>query len=453
MRRDARVARNADRPFVIVTGPGRSGTSAVARVLHESGLRMGQRFVEPSEVNPDGFYEDWDVLLLNEQLMRDAGMLQRWQPERWPRRATMLAAARRYRGDMTALVAQAGDGWKDPRFSITLEAWLPLLPSKPKVIVCLRSPEAFAESVVRVYGLVDRAAAERQWARHYRRLLDVIRGYGLEATCLEYDALVERPEETVAALSAFVGRPLRAEYIDPPLRRHVRPVPERYRRLYERVRALALRSGKPIVPTHPPREVLEHGGHPQTPGPSLSLRAGAGAARLGTPQCLAVIDNITAHVRAAKNTWETQVRMPGPALDGGTRAACETYRSAVYEAQQKLAALEPPPALGRYHGLAVREINLQRMIAELTLAAMSGDTVDKRTMKEAVRAWRRFGRPAAFAQAARDRQQELARARALELMSPSSSAPARSRPARTDWARPAANRREAGSGRARRGRT
>ncbi len=229
----------ADRPFIIVTGAGRSGTSAVARVLHESGVRLGSDLAEASEVNPYGFYEDWGALWLNERLLRDAGMGDRSRPERWPSRATVLAAARRYRDEMAALVADGADGWKDPRFSITLEAWLPLLPSRPKVVVCLRSPRAYAESVVRVYGLVDYAAAERQWARHYRRLLDVISHARLEAICIEYDALIERPEETVAALSAFAGRPLRAEYVDAPLRRHVRPVPERYRGLYERVLRLA----------------------------------------------------------------------------------------------------------------------------------------------------------------------------------------------------------------------
>ena len=32
------------RPFIIVTGLGRSGTSAVARVLHESGVLLGDHF-------------------------------------------------------------------------------------------------------------------------------------------------------------------------------------------------------------------------------------------------------------------------------------------------------------------------------------------------------------------------------------------------------------------------
>ena len=229
------------RPFVIVTGAGRSGTSAVARVLHESGVRMGHDLAEPTEDNVEGFYEELPVVLLHERMLRDLRMSGIWETRqslRWARRATVLTVAERYRDVMAALIAGAAGGWKDPRFSITLEAWLPSLPARPKVIVCLRSPEAYAESVQRVFGLVELEAARRQWARHYRRLLDVIRDHRLEATCVEYDALVERPEETVAALAAFVGRPLRADYVDAPLRRHVCAVPPQYRRLYEEVASL-----------------------------------------------------------------------------------------------------------------------------------------------------------------------------------------------------------------------
>ena len=63
-----------ERPFIIVTGAGRSGTSAVARVLHESGVRMGNDFDAPSAVNPEGFYEETPVWTLNQRLLTDLGM-------------------------------------------------------------------------------------------------------------------------------------------------------------------------------------------------------------------------------------------------------------------------------------------------------------------------------------------------------------------------------------------
>jgi hypothetical protein len=260
------------RPFLIVTGAGRSGTSAVARVLHESGVRMGDHQGIASRINPVGFYEDVDVRNLNDQLLEHVGLADTSRPQRWPSRARVVAAARGRRDEMAALAARAADGWKDPRFSITLEAWLPLLPSRPKVIVCLRSPEAYAESAVQVYGLIEPAAAMRQWARHYHRLLTLIEAHGLEAACVEYDLLVDNPSETVDGLAAFVGRPLRAAYVEASLRRERGGVPGRYRRLYERVRTL----GGPLTAppsTAPARHGRAHSGRRQPPASRRAARS------------------------------------------------------------------------------------------------------------------------------------------------------------------------------------
>ena len=222
--------------FIIVTGPGRSGTSAVGRVLHESGVTMGRSFDAPSSFNPLGFFEELPVCDLNERIMADCGMK---GLEHWPARDVALAKAARYGREMDGL---AGDpsiqGWKDPRFCITLEAWLPHLPCAPTVVVCLRSPEAFVHSVVSIFGLSRRETLERWWANHLRRVLDVIRGYRLEATCVVYEELVERPAEAVAALSSFIGRPLDPAFVEPGLRQFGHSVPPRHAALFAEVRSL-----------------------------------------------------------------------------------------------------------------------------------------------------------------------------------------------------------------------
>lgn len=215
---------------------GRSGSSAVARVLHESGVKMGEHFVDASEDNPVGFYEEVPVHELNERITVESGMA---RPERRPWRLTMLAVASQYGQAMAELAANpAADGWKDPWFCVTLEAWLPHLARPPKLVICLRSPEAYLHSVTRIYGYVSREVTEWSWAKHYRRVLDVIRDYKLEATCVEYDSLVEQPEQATAELAEFVGRPLDAAYVEPPLRHFSQPVPDPWLDLYEEVRAL-----------------------------------------------------------------------------------------------------------------------------------------------------------------------------------------------------------------------
>ena len=223
--------------FIIVTGPGRSGTSAVARVLHESGVSMGDHLGPPSEFNPAGFYEELPVCELNDQIMADCGMEGQ---ELWPSRSTVRSAAIPYHRPMDELVAtSSAGGWKDPRFCLTLEPWLPHLPARPKVVVCLRSPEAFIHSVISIFGLSRREVLEGWWTNHLRRALDVIGDHALEATSVVYEELVEQPAATVAALSSFVGHELDPRFVEPALRRFVEDVPERHAALYEEVRALA----------------------------------------------------------------------------------------------------------------------------------------------------------------------------------------------------------------------
>lgn len=198
---------------------------------------MGKIFAAPSEFNPAGFYEERPVCELNDEIMEDCGMK---GFEGWPERSTVLKTAASYRGRMDEIVrASSADGWKDPRFCVTLESWLPRLPALPKVVVCLRSPEAFLHSVISIYGLLSRERMESWWANHLRRMLTMIDEYRLDATCVVYEELVQRPKETAAALSAFVERPLDASYVEPSLQQHSQEVPERHAALFAQVRALA----------------------------------------------------------------------------------------------------------------------------------------------------------------------------------------------------------------------
>jgi hypothetical protein len=225
--------------LIIVTGAGRSGTSAVARVFHESGCSMGDELHEAGPSNPAGYYEDKWITWVNDGILAATGL------DRFFGHATreqVLAAAERYRGDMQRIASEAGGGWKDPRFCWTLEAWLPALEAPPKVVVCLRSPRAVADSAVRHYGQTSVYARRHiafQWSRQYDRLLEVVREYGLEAICVEYEDLVGEPEATVEWLSRFAGRPLDASAVDRTLRHEAGPVPKHHRSMYRRVRALS----------------------------------------------------------------------------------------------------------------------------------------------------------------------------------------------------------------------
>lgn len=222
----------------LICGSGRSGTSAVARLLHRAGIVMGHDLIEPDEWNPEGYFEERAVVAVNDAILNDVG-LHRWFAT--ASRIDILSAARARREAMLPLAAEATPAWKDPRFCWTLEAWLELHPAPPRVIVCLRSPSEVIASTLRYYGLAgDEAtrAAGHTWRTELERLLEIITEYGLDAISIEYGPLLADPTATIEPLARFVGRPLDATAVRQDLRHHAAPVPPEFADLYARVAAL-----------------------------------------------------------------------------------------------------------------------------------------------------------------------------------------------------------------------
>ncbi len=379
-------------PFIIVAGPGRSGTSAVARVLHESGLSMGSHFRDPTVENATGFYEELPVCYLNDKIMAESGMA---GIGHYPMRSTVLVAARRYTSQLAALADTDVAGWKDPRFGVTLEAWLPHLPGPPKLIICLRSSEAYLHSISQMFGLVDRDIAERWWTKMLRRLLDVARDYDLDATCVEYDDLVTRPAETVAELSKFVGKELDASHVEPKLRHFAYHIPHRLAPLYNEVRALG--------PHATTREV--------EPAPATPEAVDAYMRQIG---------DVDTRVESARNDWSRRIGAPDlhlvSYLDRGLdsahvyaegREASQAYVETLSEAQVELGVLIPPAGFGAYHEATRAAVNDARLVAQLTLEAAE----QRRAVEDVTDAYRLRLSPEALAKKQKRRSRELERAR------------------------------------------
>lgn len=224
--------------MILVTGCGRSGTSAVAQILHNSGISVGRDLIPPDEGNAEGYFEERAIVEMNDRILLAAG-IQHWFAE--PSRAEIIAAAEPHLDTMRELAAEATPAWKDPRFSWTLEAWNSVLSEPPRLIVCLRSPGEVVASTLRYYGLDGEEAtraAQHVWRAEYERLLAIIASLRLEATCVEYAALQSSPAKSVARLERFVGRPLVADTLRPSLKHHNAAVAPEFGELYARVKAL-----------------------------------------------------------------------------------------------------------------------------------------------------------------------------------------------------------------------
>jgi hypothetical protein len=350
---------------------------------------MGEHFGDPTVENETGFYEELPVCDLNDEIMAECGIA---GLRRYPMRTTVLAVAHRFREQMRALAETDVAGWKDPRLSVTLEAWLPHLPGPPKLIICLRSPEAFLHSVSQIFGLVDRDLVERRWSNELRRLLDVVRDYELEATCVEYDSLVTQPEQAVAEISEFVGHPLDASLIVPNLRHFAYHIPKRLAPLYDRVRALG-----------PNKESRNTEPRPPTP-----------EAVDGYVQQVA---NVDTGIESAKEKWTSRVGAPNfnllcyaeRGLDQAevcreSREASQSYVETLTEAQAELGMLQPPAGFEDYHDATRAAVNDARLIAQLMLQASELE----RPVEDVVKAYKLRLSPEAL------KQTQERRARAFE---------------------------------------
>lgn len=125
-------------PFIVV-GPGRCGTSYVAKRLIDAGVFMGFEFLPADENNPDGHWEDLDFVRLNEGRLR--GNL---TPEDWAARIRANQDIREAR--------QQPWGWKDPRNAEFIADLVKLFP-QALYVWCRRDAAAIERSLVKCYGL------------------------------------------------------------------------------------------------------------------------------------------------------------------------------------------------------------------------------------------------------------------------------------------------------------
>ena len=195
---------------VAVVGPPRSGTSAVAGLLHHMGVHMGYQLLEANVHNPKGFYEDLDFVDINAKLLNgveDPLIEPRWSDE--------------LRSEFTHLVRRkvaAHELWgvKDPRLCMTfsdLEAELKSAGCELRVITTLRAVHHSVNSLKKLHGGMSTAQAAgiigkysyassaniEKWIeanpRNMARQFQVL-----------YDQLVTEPEGVSKGLLMFLGK-------------------------------------------------------------------------------------------------------------------------------------------------------------------------------------------------------------------------------------------------------
>jgi hypothetical protein len=135
---------HGDQMIVLPTGPGRCGSSTVARCLHEfCNINMGEQWVrQPDNFNPKGYYEDYAFGEILKNLMTT--------------RVSSEEGIQQVRDMLTTVIEERSVKYTDWGFKAnTLYAVLPmvmdLLPEQPYIIRCKRPIHKVVMSFVKTF--------------------------------------------------------------------------------------------------------------------------------------------------------------------------------------------------------------------------------------------------------------------------------------------------------------
>jgi hypothetical protein len=130
----------------IVLGMHRSATSFLAKALAEQGVNMGRRLMPANKWNEHGYFENLDFVELNDLILKEAG-------GSWcnpPPNDEIIKTGEKYKDLIKEVIERNRTemwGWKDPRTSLTLPAYLPYLSGDIYLICIFRNSVRVAESL------------------------------------------------------------------------------------------------------------------------------------------------------------------------------------------------------------------------------------------------------------------------------------------------------------------
>lgn len=207
-----RMETRADRCYV-VTGPFRSGTSLVARLIATLGADPGPtgELFEPSEWNPAGYLQRPDITAFNKRLIAKAGGHDGEPPA--AERIEASASAVDFTSLESGWMRQPGDVVvKDPRFSFTLKAWLrhgAFLGKDVRLVITSRETDDMVRSALSHYDVRHYCGNSVEGARTtlaaYAEAAErTAEATGLPCLRLSYALLDREPKEAVRTLAEFM---------------------------------------------------------------------------------------------------------------------------------------------------------------------------------------------------------------------------------------------------------
>lgn len=193
--------------IVIVLSPGRSGSSLLMKTLELLGMSISQNLIPSSDSNPEGFFEDADIVQVHKELLANLHTHPTLpMPESWlETKITEQAMIKLHQILEDHLsVADTIWGFKDPRTVSVLPLWLKLLQDQditPVFILAVRDPASVVKSL-KLQVNRRRSLSENQWLVRTTEALHYTSGYCL---IVHYEDWFTRPLELASGLLRYTG--------------------------------------------------------------------------------------------------------------------------------------------------------------------------------------------------------------------------------------------------------
>jgi hypothetical protein len=207
---------------IIIVGMHRSGTSALAGLLHHNGIIMGEEEnlkPKPKKQNAKGFYENFRFRSLNDQLLG----YNNYKVKSFDPYVPKFEFSDELKLEGLNLIKEYSTkyknwGWKDPRTSLTLKFWLDICPNA-KIVISRRDYEKIAQSM---------------WARKnsgsVKKYIDLCTvyyeaiytaAYNIDWCDVSFDNLCTHTDQEAYKLAGFLDHPITdLSFIEVGLRHH-----------------------------------------------------------------------------------------------------------------------------------------------------------------------------------------------------------------------------------------
>lgn len=197
--------------ILVIAGMHRSGTSSLAQILNNAGLRLGNRLLAANDFNRKGHFENLDFVEFHKSVLLDHGI----SHDGWTLEGA-LAVSDDLRKKAQELVDNNSQpepwGWKDPRTTLFLDFWANQLPDCNFVLVH-RSPWEVVDSLFRrgdATFQADPLFALQIWEHYNRLVVEFAQKHPARCLVVDIDAVPNNSDKLIEAITAKFAMPLSA---------------------------------------------------------------------------------------------------------------------------------------------------------------------------------------------------------------------------------------------------